>query len=352
MVSRYRIAVVGETFESSRTVQRANTLAEMGHRVTTVPTTPPGWTYETPPGLVRRVAHRVRLPGDPAKANRGILATVAGGLDIIWVEAAKMVRAATLRRAREINPDIKILWYCEDDMLNPRHRSRWLDRAIPLFDLWVTTKSFNAAPAEMPSRGAAKVLFVDNSYSPALHRPMTLDNEQLDRFGAAISFIGTFEQPRAQSLLALAGAGMTVRVWGNGWGHMIGIDDNLKVENRPVYNDDFARVIAASQINLGFLRKANRDLQTCRSIEIPACGGFMAHQRNPEISALLREDREAVYWSSDEELIAVCRYWSGRDESRKQIARAGRQRVLELGLSHERNIRRMLRSLMEDGPRI
>ncbi len=347
MDRKYRIAVVGETFESSRTVQRARTLGRMGHDVTAIPTTPPGWNYETPPGLMVRIAHRLRVPGDPAKANQGILAAVENGCDIVWIEAAKMIRAATLRRAREINPGVKILWYCEDDMINPAHRSRWLDSAIPLFDLWVTTKSFNAEAAEMPSRGARKILFVDNSFDPALHRPIALDDEQRERFGAAISFIGTYEEPRAQSLLALARAGMAVRVWGNGWGHLVDVEPNLKVENRPVYNDDFARVVAASTLNLGFLRKANRDLQTCRSIEIPACGGFMVHQRNPEISALLRENHEAVYWSSNDELVAVCRAWSGQHEGRKLIALAGRERVLELGLSHDKNIGRMLSSLME-----
>lgn len=340
-----RIAVVGETFAASRTVQRVTALRAIGCTVTTVATTPPHFNYETKPGVVRRVRERLRIPGDPADANRRLLQAVAEGIDILWIEAAKMIRAGTLRRAKAINPRLMILWYSEDDMMNPRHRSVWLDAALPLFDLWVTTKSFNAANKELPARGARNVLFVNNSYDSVLHRPMEVGREEHQRLGAQISFVGTYEEPRAQSLLHLAHKGFTVRVWGNGWDGWVGRHKNLMVENRPVYNDDYVRVICASGLNLGFLRKSNRDLQTCRSIEIPACAGFMAHERNDEITKLLRQDREAVYWSSDEELADICERWLADENRRKSVGLAGRARILELDLTHEANVRRMLTAL-------
>ncbi len=340
--SQPRIAVVGETFDASRTVQRVKAMRALGYEVTAVPTTPPGWSYETRPGVVRRIRERLRLPGDPAKVNRAVLAAVTAETDVLWIEAARMIRARTLRQAKRINPRLVIIWYSEDDMMNPRHRSIALDAALPLFDLWVTTKSFNAAPQEMPARGAANILFVDNSCDPALHRPMELTENDRQRLGAPVSFVGSFEEPRAASLLHLARQGLTVRVWGNGWRGWVGRHPNLIVENRPVYNDDYARVIAASALNMGFLRKSNRDLQTCRSIEIPACAGFMVHERNDEITALLREGREAVYWSSDEVLEQVCSRWLGNQAERRKIGQAARARVLELRLTHEENIRRIL----------
>ena len=103
-------------------------------------------------------------------------------------------------------------------------------------------------------------------------------------------------------------------VWGNGWEKLRGRHENLKIEGRPAYNDEFAKVVAASMVNLCFLRHANRDLQTCRSIELPACGGFMVHERNDEIEALLRDLREAVYFSDDDELLSLCRFWLDRKD--------------------------------------
>jgi glycosyltransferase involved in cell wall biosynthesis len=340
--SQPRITVVGETFAASRTVQRVKAMRALGCVANAVATTPPDWNYETRPSLMRRIRERLRVPGDPADANHSLLAAVRAGTDVLWIEAAKMIRAQTLRQAKSVNARLVIIWYSEDDMMNRRHRSILLDTALPLFDLWVTTKSFNARPHEMPSRGAGKILFVNNSCDPDLHRPIKLGADDRQRLGAPISFVGSFEEPRARSLLYLADKGFSVRVWGNGWGDWIGRHRNLMVENRPVYNDDYARVVCASALNLGFLRKSNRDFQTCRSIEIPACAGFMVHERNPEITGLLREGREAVYWSSDEELAAVCGRWMDNESERQTIGRAGRERVLELGLTHEENIRRIL----------
>jgi len=325
-------------------------MRDLGCSVTCVPTVPEGANYETPPAIQQRIRYRLRFPADPAKANPEILSEVERGADILWLDAADMISAATLRRAKWINKDLALVWYCEDDMMNPRLRTRQLDATLGLFDLWVTTKSFNARPEEVPSLGARRVLFVNNSCDPVLHHPVPIGDEDRIRFGALISFIGSFEEPRAQSMLHLARQGLKVRVWGNGWADWIGRHANLLIENRPAYNDEFAKVVSASSINLCFLRHANRDLQTCRSIEVPACEGFMVHERNDEITALYREEKEAAYFSSEEELARVCVSWIQRDRPRGLIGKAARQRTLELELVHGSNIIRILGALKGGQP--
>jgi hypothetical protein len=340
-----RIIVVGQTFEESRTVQRVKAMRSLGCSVRCVRTAPAGVNYETPPDLMQRIRYRLRLPGDPAKTNGTIIGEVERGADILWLEAADMVRPSTLRRARRISENLALVWYSEDDMMNPRIRTRYLEGALPLFDLAVTTKSFNARPEELPSLGARRVLFVNNSCDPLLHRPIDVSEEERKRFGAPVSFIGSFEQPRGQSVLHLARHGLNVRVWGNGWADWVGRHPNLTVENKPAYNDDFAMVVSASPINLCFLRRSNRDLQTCRSMEIPACSGFMIHERNDEITTLYREGKEAVYFSSDDELAAVCSLWLSRGKQRRAVGAAARERTFERELIHGSNVIRILNAL-------
>lgn len=340
-----RIIVVGQTFEESRTVQRVNAMRSLACPVSCVPTVPAGLNYESPPSLVQRIRYRLRRPADPARANKAIIHEVQRGADILWLDAADMIHASTLHRAKKINQDLVIVWYCEDDMLNPRLRTKQLDGSLSLFDLWVTTKSFNAAPEELPSLGVKNVMFVNNSCDPALHRPIEVSEEDKKNFGSPVSFIGSFEEPRAQSVMHLAQSGISVRVWGNGWSQWVGRHPNLNIENRPAYNEEFAKVISASAINLCFLRHANRDLQTCRSIEIPACAGFMVHERNSEITSLFREEKEAVYFSSDEELARVCSFWIGNDQTRRHIGETARKRTLDLELIHESNIIRIINTL-------
>ena len=340
-----RIILVGQTFAESRTVQRANAMRALGCEVACVPTVPPGMNYESRASFLQRVRYRLRRPADPAKANQGILKEIERGADILWLDAADMISSSTLKRAKAINDKLDVVWYSEDDMMNPRLRTRYLDESLPLFDLWVTTKSFNADSEELPSLGVSKILFVNNTCDSVLHRPMPVSEEDRNQFGAPISFIGSFETPRAESLLHLARQGFHVRVWGNGWADWVGCHPNMRVENKPAYNDDFARIVSASSINLCFLRKSNRDLQTCRSIEIPACSGFMIHERNSEITALYREGVEAAYFSSDEELAKVCAAWLEQDQRRKQVGLAARERTLELELVHGANLNRILNAL-------
>jgi spore maturation protein CgeB len=334
MTVAQRIAVIGAMVPGARIHQRVAAMRRAGHDVHVIDTAPPGRRYEDTPSLMRRLRHRLRRPADETGANAQLVAAAAH-TDIAWLENATVIRAASLQHFHAESPDGRIVWYAEDDMMSPRHGSVWIDRALPLFDLWVTTKSFNAAPAEMPSRGVRRAMFVNNSFDPELHRPVAVTDADRARLGAPVSFVGTYEQERAGSLLHLAEAGIGVRVWGNGWGSMAGRHPNLTVEGRAIYDEDYVRIICASDINLCFLRKANRDLQTTRSVEIPACGGFMLHERNAEIAALFGEDREAGYFGSDDELIAACRRWLSDGDARAAVARAGHDRARKVGLSHD-----------------
>ena len=342
------IVVVGETFPASRTPQRVLAMRQLGHTVHTIPTTLPGNDYETSPTMMARLRYRIRLPTDPAGANDAIL-SLRERVDILWLETANMIRVRTLKRLKTIYPRISIVWYSEDDMMNPRNRSIWLNKTMPKIDLWATTKSLNNRTEERAALGLGRVIFVNNSYDPKAHRPVDISASDREAFGSPISFIGTFEAPRARSVLYLARSGLQVRVWGNGWDRMRDHHENLVIEGRPAYGIEFAKVVAASPVNLCFLRHANRDLQTCRSIELPACGGFMIHERNEEITGLLRELREAVYFSNDAELLRQCHYWLKRKEAREAIAAGGRRRVGELRLTHEANISRILNRLDATG---
>ena len=266
--------------------------------------------------------------------------------DIIWIEKGNMVWPGTLRKLKMISPNAHLISYTDDDMFNSLNRTwayRW---GVKYYDTVFTTKSYNANRGELPSFGARRVVMVDKAYDPAHHKPVELTREEHDWLDDDVGFIGSFERPRAEDMLYLAQQGIRVRVWGNGWESFDPQERNLVIERRALVNTNnnplYSKGICATKINLAFLRKANRDLQTDRSIEIPACGAFMMAEYSDEHAALFEEDKEAVYFRSREELVEKIRYYLAHDEERQSIAKAGRARCLADNYSQKGRMNFML----------
>jgi len=169
---------------------RAEALRSLGHEVVTV-------AAEVPRGYWRfqlyRVGNRLGRPPDVLGANRAILrAAGQRSFDLLWVDKGRSIRPATLRRVRRSHPGALLVTYSPDDMMNPDNQSPAYLESIPLYDLHVTTKSYNLP--ELLERGARDALFVDNAYDPATHRPVTLSDSDRKRFAAEVGFIGGFEE--------------------------------------------------------------------------------------------------------------------------------------------------------------
>ena len=264
--------------------------------------------------------------------------------DLIWLEKALLIYPKTLKVLRQLLPSPFLLHYSPDDQLNPDNQSRYHLASISLYDLHVTTKTPNIQ--ELRDLGARDVYFMDNAFCPDVHRPLPVSPSDRMRLGSRVGFIGAYEEARAQSMLQLAKAGIEIRIWGPGWkrGHNLS-HPNLRIEGRALWADEYALAICATDINLCFLRKVNRDCQTQRSIEIPACGGFMLAERTDEHLKLFEENKETAYFSSDDELIEKVRYFLKHDEERQRIAMSGRERCLKGGYSYQERIEKLFRQL-------
>src|SRR5665213_280349 len=68
------------------------------------------------------------------------------------------------------------------------------------------------------------------------------------------------------------------------------------------------------------------DLITARTFQIPACGTFMLHERNAEVSQYFEEDREVVFFSTVEEMAAKIVHYLRNREERELIAGAALER--------------------------
>lgn len=287
----------------------------------------------------------VRLP-DFNEVNKKIIEKInACAYDIVWIDKGIIVFPETLREIKKLSPQTKIISYSPDNMALRHNQSQQYLECIPLYDYIITNKSYIIE--DMKRLGAKHVTFVNNSYSEDFHRPYELSEEERKELGGDVGFIGAWEKERCKSILYLVDHGVKVKVFGDAkWNKYVNYSPNLTIMGRLLSKEDYCKSLYAFRISLCFLRKMNFDTQTTRSVEIPACGGFMMAERTDEHLSLFEENKEAVYFSSNKELLEKCLYYLENEEIRSKIAVVGRERAVASGYSNESMVRNIINSIL------
>jgi hypothetical protein len=329
---------VGDVSEPCRGWQRLRAFRDLAD-VTAIDTSA---TYKS---LADRVRWKIGLPRDVNGTN-DVLMRAASDVrpGLIWIEKGNAIWPSTLRALKATFPRALLVAFSEDDMFLTHNRSWYYARGLRYFDLVITTKSVNCHPNELPSLGAAKVVFWNNCYDEELHRPPS--TSEIDSRPIDVGFVGTFEQARAESLIFLARNGIRVRVRGNGgWDLLRNASPNLDARNLEITGRAYVQAIWSTKINLCFLRKLNRDQQTARSVEIPACEGFMLAERTREHLHLFEEGSEAEFFETDRELLEKVHYYLSRDSARMEIASHAAMRCKSSGYGIRQALLRLLKEM-------
>ncbi len=324
---RVNILYVGDLWEGSTAGHRMNALSKIGTCDAVDSTIRPRAAWLK---YLHLASIKLKWHWDLRGINRAILdKSNARAYDVLWIDKGLHIYPDTLKKIKSKNPNCFIISFSPDDMFNPANQSWWYVRGIGLYDLHVTTKSYNVE--ELKSMGARNVFFIDKAFAPEVHRKMVLTLDEKSELSCDVGFIGSWEKDRDEYIQYLAGQGINVTVTGSPWIKMSARHPGIKVIPAEFWGEAYAKVINATKINLCFLKKGNRDLQTARSIEIPACGGFMLAERTKEHQRLFTEDREAVFFSTKEELLQKVKYYLANDMAREEIAERGYDRCRHSG---------------------
>lgn len=330
--------------ESNATLHRLLALSELGHLVAPIDSSPPS-IYRKIKLSVRKI-RRLFFALDLALVNQKIRHYVKNSqFDVLWIDKGLSVSPQTLREVKDTTHRPYIVAYSTDDMMQVHNQSKNYLRCVPLYDLHVTTNTYNTN--ELRVIGAQETLFVPNGYAPHLHRPMTLSGEDFQEWGTSVGFVGTYELERYEYLYRLAQSGIKVVIRGNKWGDIKANHPNLIISSGPIWGADYTKAICSTDINLCFLRKRNRDLQTLRSFEIPASGGFMMAERTLAHREAFVEGAEAEFFSSKDELVDKVRYYLAHERDRLRISAAGHQRCINSGYSNHSRMGRVVDRIKE-----
>jgi len=289
---------------------------------------------------------KLGFPKDLTGANKNIIKKVKKyNPDILWLDKATTIKANTLLAVKKISKKIKILGYSPDYMSRYVNSSYYFIKGLRYYDIFFTTKKYGVK--DLKEFGVKKVFFVNNSYDPKTHVKIFLSKNQNIHLKCPVGFVGTWEKERAEYIYEVARSGILVKWWGNVSNRHFLLQKfyshpNLIKNNNTLMGHNYTVAINSFDIGLCFLRKDNNDMQTTRSIEIPACGTFMLAQRTIEHQMLFKEGKEAEYFSSKDELVKKIKYYLKNEKERKKIAEAGRERCRKSGYSNDIAVKKMI----------
>lgn len=255
--------------------------------------------------------------------------------DIVLVDNKPYLTLRTLGIIKQLQPSIKIANLLTDDPFGRFSKSwRLLKKAVTLYDIFLVQREVNIE--ELKNIGAKNVALCLRSFDPEFNRPILLDGADRNKFGTIVGFVGSYEDIRASYIAYLIQNGVPVTVTGAGW-----IGGQYWEIIKPfykapfVYGDDFNKTICGMDIALHFLRHANRDEQDSRTFEIPACGTFMLAEKSKVHLSLFDDSKEAVFFTTKEELLEKAKYYLTNPGERIKIAKAGFERCKKSGYSHK-----------------
>ena len=290
--------------------------------------------------LIDKIFYKLKIPIDKENLNRKLLSFDFNNIDILFTVKGNTIKPSTLKILKNKYPKLKIISWSLDDMYAWHNRSIYYTLGLKYYDLVVTTKFYNIE--ELKKLGAKEILFTYQAYSKDIHKPC--EKCQNVNTKHDVLFIGFAEKERFLHMNFLAENGIKVHIYGHGWDKKIYKDHhkNLIIHNRGLKGKEYSNAISCSKITLCFLRKINRDQHTSRSIEIPACKGFMLAERTEEHKNLFEEDKEAVYFDTKEELLEKVKYYLTNENKRKKIAEAGYQRAINSSYSYDDKVEEIL----------
>lgn len=326
-----RILFVGEQWAGSNAASVARALRRAGHIVAVVD--PQIVRLEGDSPLRLRVAGRLLQKWLREEVGRQVLlAADSFAVDLMVVYKGNLLPRAALEAVKargvyciNIWPDVSVT-----------DQGPEILECLPLYDRFLTTKSFG--PKDLRAHGIVTASeFVPDVCDPESERVVEPQEADLASMGCDAGFIGTWTPKKARFLRSLVehAPDIRIRVWGNQWtGQMCSLGGLAKaVEGRAVVGDLYALAVACTKINIALLREirpgaSSGDLTTSRTFEIPACGGFMLHERTDEVLNFFEEGAEIACFSDEGELVDKVRYYLTHESEREKMRRAAHERCV------------------------
>lgn len=160
------------------------------------------------------------------------------------------------------------------------------------------------------------------------------------------AFVGAFDHIRLRQLKQLQH--LPVQVYGSGnWTKHLKMKDTaiMKVFDKEIYLEDYARICTHSTGVINFLRRQNLNEQShnMRTFEVPGYGGLLISERTEQQLDFFEEGKEAIYFSSIEELYDKVNFIEKNSEVAYKIKMAAYERIIKSDYTYTDRAKHMLK---------
>lgn len=207
-----------------------------------------------------------------------------------------------------------------------------ITKSLPLYDYIFTTKTFGINDLKQKFN-LSNTGFIPHGFDEDLHYPHSYGKHDFTDFECEVSFIGDRDNKKENILSSVVEKFPTLRlnIWGLPWVHSEVMNLERAVKGESIFGDLYPIGIQSSKINLGLLSEvrpgaSSGDLITSRTFHIPACGGFMIHERTPDVLQFFEEGIEIECFSEVVELNEKIQFYLKNEKSREKISRKGYER--------------------------
>ena len=192
--------------------------------------------------------------------------------------------------------------------------------AAPPYD-WVCTTSADAA-RRYEELGFANVIRSQWGANHFFFRPMSCGYEY------DVSFIGQPHGCRREVVRRLRERGVRITVRGRGWEEgRIGLSEMIRMFSASRINLNLSNASVSASLE----KEGERPLLQIkgRDFEVPACGGFLLTQENPELNEYFEPGKEIAVYRDTDDLLEKIEYYLAHDEERERVRKAGYERFLK-----------------------
>lgn len=323
------VAVVGPIYGGSLPIAKyaAAALEHLGHRVTWIDHSLHQTSYDAMTRLTD-LRHRATLQSRLADLlGQLTLARVAEDPpDVVLALAQAPMTLPLLEHMRKKN-FVTAMWFVE----NYRHLTYWQQVAAG-YDHWFVIQKKSCEDA-LRYAGAKQVSYLPMAADPSVHRALSLTPDDHTAFGADVSFVGAGYANRRGLLPRLLSREWTFKLWGNEWDGVTSLEDALQRGGARIDTDTCVKVFNGTKVNInlhswtGEGLDPDGDCVNPRTFELAACGAFQIVDDRTLLSEVFTKE-QVLTFSRPEDLVPLVRQWLSDDMARRQMADAGRQRVL------------------------